>query len=217
MKKLIVLMTVCVCIIFCQTKTTAQTFTWGLKGGVSTPDIKPDDVNPLKINNIKDSLAIKIKDANYGWQLGLFARLKVSHFYVQPEVLFSSSSSTYNTSSLNTHNIIDSVRNESFRNLDFPVMLGFKFGTLRLNAGPVGHYYLSSTDQLINLSGYSANFSKFTWGYQAGIGLDFGRIGLDLRYEGNFNNYGDYITFGNTTFAFSQKPSRTILNLSFAF
>lgn len=204
--------------ILCQIQTTAQiSLSFGLKGGVGTPDIKPDEVNPLKINNIKDSLLIKIKDANYGWQAGIFARLKTGHFYIQPEVLFSSSSATYNTSSLNFRTLIDSVRNESFRNLDIPVMLGFKFGSLRLNAGPVGHYYLSSTDQLTNLSGYSSNFSKFTWGYQAGIGLDFGKVGLDLRYEGNFNNYGDYITFGSTTFSFSQKPSRTLLNLSYTF
>ena len=206
--------------IFCwQNNLSAQifTFTWGIKGGVSTPDIKPDDVNPLKINNIKDSISIKIKDANYGWQLGGFTRFKIGRFYIQPEVLFNSSSSTYSTSSLNLRNVIDSVRNESFRNLDIPVMLGFKFGTLRLNAGPVAHYHLSSSDQLTNLSGYVANFSKFTYGYQAGIGLDFGHVGLDLRYEGNFNQYGDYITFGNTTFAFSQKPSRTILNISIAF
>ena len=217
MKKLIFAIVV---VTFCwQNSLSAQSFsfTWGLKGGVSTPDIKPDDVNPLKINNIKDSLSIKIKDANYGWQLGAFARFKTGRFYIQPEVLFNSSSSTYLTTSLNLRNVIDSIRNESFRNLDIPVMLGFKFGTLRLNAGPVAHYHLSDSDQLTNLSGYVANFSKFSWGYQAGIGLDFGHVGLDLRYEGNFNQYGDYITFGNTSFAFSQKPTRTILNMSIAF
>ena len=217
MKKIILLFSIITVCLHVETSAQSVSFTFGLKGGVSTPDIKPDDVNPLKINNIKDSLSIKIKDANYGWQAGAFGRVKIGRLYVQPEVLFNSSSSTYTTSSLNLRNAIDSVRNETFRNLDIPVMVGFKFGTLRLNAGPVAHYHLSSSDQLTNLSGYSANFSKFTWGYQAGIGLDFGRIGLDLRYEGNFNQYGDFITFGNTTFAFSQKPTRTILNMSIAF
>ena len=45
----------------------AQTFKWGLKGGISTPDVKPDDLNILKINNIKDSISLKLTDANYGW------------------------------------------------------------------------------------------------------------------------------------------------------
>ena len=195
----------------------AQVFSFGLKGGVSTPDIKPDDVNPLKINNIKDSLLIKVKDANYGWQAGVFMRLKFGHFYIQPEGLFSSSSSTFNVNSLNIRNVVDSIRNVKLQNLDIPVMLGFKFGTLRLNAGPVGHLFLASSDDLVNLNSYSAQFSKLKWGYQAGIGLDFGKVGLDLRYEGNFSQYGDQITFANTSFNFDKKPSRTILNISFAF
>ncbi len=197
--------------------TNAQTFKWGIKGGISTPDVKPDDLNPLKINNIKDSLSLKLTDANYGWHVGGFARVGLGNFYIQPEVLFNSSSATYNSKSLRLGTIIDSVRSETYRNLDVPIMLGVKLGTLRLNAGPVGHVYLSNTSDITNIAGISATYNKLEWGYQAGLGLDFGGLGLDLRYEGNFSDYADHFTVGNQTFAFAKKPTRLILSMAIAF
>ena len=197
--------------------TQAQTFKFGIKGGISTPDVTPNDVNPLKITNVRDSLSIKLTDANYGWHLGVWTRLGLGNFFIQPEVLFNSSSASFNAKSLRLGLIIDSLRSESYRNIDVPVMLGFKFGTLRLNAGPVGHVFLNSTSDLTNIAGLSASYNKLEWGYQAGIGLDFGGLCLDLRYEGNFSDYADHITVGNQTFAFAKKPTRLILSLAIEF
>lgn len=195
----------------------AQTFKFGIKGGISTPDVNPNDINPLKINNIRDSLLLKLTDANYGWHLGVWTRLGLGNFFIQPEVLFNSSSANYNSKSLRLGLIIDSLRSESYRNIDVPVMLGFKFGTLRLNAGPVGHVFLNSTSDLTNIAGLTVSYNKLEWGYQAGLGLDFGGLGLDLRYEGNFSDYADHIIVGNQTFAFAKKPTRLILSLAIAF
>ena len=195
----------------------SQTFKWGIKGGISTPDVKPEDLNPLKINNIKDSLSIKLTDANYGWHAGAFVRVGMGKFFVQPEVLFNSSSSTYNVKALKLGNFIDSVRNENYRNVDVPIMLGLKFGTLRLNGGPVGHVNLNSTSDLASIPGVTTSFNRLEWGYQAGLGLDFGGLGLDLRYEGNFSDYADHITVGNTNFAFAKKPTRLILSMAISF
>lgn len=197
--------------------TQAQTFKWGLKGGISTPDVKPDDLNILKINNIKDSISLKLTDANYGWHAGGFFHVGFGKFYIQPEVVFNSSSATYNSKALKLGNFIDSVRNETYRNLDVPIMLGLKFGTLRLNAGPVGHVFLNSTSDLTNIAGLTTTYNKLEWGYQAGLGLDFGGLGLDLRYEGNFSDYADHITVGGNTFAFSKKPTRLILSMAISF
>ena len=65
-------------------------------------------------------------------------------------------------------------------------MIGFKSGALRLNAGPVGHLHLASTSQLTKISGYSENFEKLKWGWQAGMGFDFWIITIDLANKGNF-------------------------------
>jgi hypothetical protein len=42
-------------------------------------------------------------------------------------------------------------------------------------------------------------------------------LGIDLRYEGNFNNFGDHITFGGNKYEFSKKPSRMMLAVAMSF
>ena len=60
---------------------------------------------------------------------------------------------------------------QNFNKLDIPVMLGFKLGPLRINAGPAGSLLINSPKALINNPDYKNNYSKMTIGYQAGLGL----------------------------------------------
>ncbi|HND75364.1 MAG TPA: hypothetical protein PKW10_13030, partial [Saprospiraceae bacterium] len=106
---------------------------------------------------------------------------------------------------------------ETLQDLDIPIMLGFKSGILRLNAGPVGHLYLDSSSDLFKVSGYSEQFDKIKWGWQAGLGLDIWKFTIDLRYEGNFSKFGDHIRFGGKSYSFSDRPQRLIASLGLAF
>ena len=64
MKKLLLLF---ICFSAVQMATTnAQTFKYGIRGGISTPDIKPGDVDSLLFKRGTDSLKLKVSDANYG-------------------------------------------------------------------------------------------------------------------------------------------------------
>ena len=210
MKRIIVLV---VCFTLVQSSLQAQTFKFGVKGGISTPDIKPADVNPL----MSDSILLKVADAGYGFHVGGWMRLKVANFLFQPEVLFNSSKVTYSVKALKGSAIADTLKKETFNNLDFPLMLGVKLSGIRLMAGPVGHLHLSSTSELSEIKSYSEKFNSLTWGYQAGIGADFGKIAIDIRYEGNFNKYGDHINIGNKSYSFDKKPSRFLVSMAIAF
>ena len=217
MKKIIIL---ALCFALAQFSLQAQTFNWGIKLGLSTPDVKPADFNPVKIiNRGADSLLLRISDSDYGYHGGLWARVKFGRFMIQPEVVFNTSSVTYKLTSLsrNPANTLDSVRKESFKNIDIPVMFGVKTGSLRLNAGPVGHISIGSSSDLTNVSGYTSKFQTITFGYQAGIGLDFGALGIDIRYEGNFTNFGDHLVFGGTKYNFSNTPSRLLVSMAIGF
>jgi hypothetical protein len=213
MKKLIVLS---LCFMAVQLATTnAQTFKYGIRAGISTPDIKPADVDSIRIGEGTNAFKLKLSDANYGFHFGAWARLTFSKVYIQPELLFNSSKVEYKYGKLNSP--IDSVRNETFRNLDIPIMIGTKLGSFRLNAGPVGHIHINGSSDLTNTSGYSEKFKGSTWGYQAGIGFDAGAVGIDLRYEGNFDKFGNHINFGGKTYEFSKAPSRFIASVAIAF
>ena len=73
--------------------------------------------------------------------------------------------------------------------------MGCKFGPLRLMAGPEGHVFLNSTSGLLDIDGYRQDFKGLTLGWQGGVGLDLWNLVVDIRYQGNFNNFGDHITF----------------------
>ena len=195
--------------------TNAQTFKYGIRGGVSTPDIKPSDVDSLRFKRGLDSLKLKVSDANYGFHFGIWARLKLGKFYLQPEVVFNSSKVQYKIGKLGSS--VDSIKNETFNNLDIPVMLGTKVGSFRLNAGPVAHIRLGGSSDLVKTSGFTQTFKTATWGYQAGIGFDAGRVGIDLRYEGNFDKFGNQLMLGGKAYPFSKAPTRFTATASIAF
>lgn len=215
MKKVIIL---ALCCAFFQVSTKAQTFKWGIRAGLSTPDVKPGDLNPIEIKNNAQSFVLKVEDANYGFHGGLWARARFGDFMIQPEVVFNTNKVTYKSSNLLNGRTIDSlVRSESFQNLDIPFMLGYKLGGIRFMAGPVGHLHISNSSELTNIAGFSEKFATIKFGFQAGLGLDFGGLGLDLRYEGNFSKFGDHINIAGKQYDFAANPSRLIVSMAIGF
>jgi Outer membrane protein beta-barrel domain len=195
--------------------TNAQSFKYGIRGGISTPDIKPSDVDSLRILRGTEALKLKVSDANYGFHFGIWARLKLANFYLQPEVVFNSSKVQYKFGKFGS--AIDSIRSQTFQKLDIPVMLGTKVGSFRLNAGPVAHINIGGSSDLIKTSGFTETVKTATWGYQAGIGFDAGKVGIDIRYEGNFDNFGNQLMIGGKSYEFSKAPTRFIASASIAF
>ena len=191
-------------------------FKIGVRGGLSTMDIP---ANKLIVKNKNDiqQLGLAVTDANYGVHFGMFMQAQMGKFFIQPEVLFNSTSVEYELEDFTEAHVISTLKRESFQNLDLPIMVGAKFGPLRLQGGPVGHVFVNSKSDLLDVKGYSQNFDKMTWGYQAGIGLDLWKIIIDLKYEGSFNKYGDHMVFDGKGYNFDETPGRFIASLGIAF
>jgi hypothetical protein len=186
----------------------------GIKGGLSTFDIKAGDLILLDQNDA-ESFKLKIQDAKYGIHIGFFLQAKTDFLFFQPELLFNSNSVDYEVEDLSNGEI--RILDENYQQLDIPLMVGFRAGPLRLGAGPVGHLAISSTSDLLNIDGYDQKFDGMSWGWQAGIGLDFWKLHFDFRYEGNLSNFGDHITFFGEKYQFDEKPSRLIASLGISF
>ncbi len=186
----------------------------GLKGGLSTTDLNAQDFRVTDPGGI-DRLEIGLKEARYGIHGGLVIRAQFNKFLVQPEILFNSNSATYEVNELGTQLL--SIREEKFQYLDIPLLFGFKFGPLRLMAGPEGRVFINSASDLFEFSDYDQKFKDLTISWLAGAGLDIWNLMLDVRYEGNFNNFGDHIRFGNQKFDFSDTPSRWTFSVGFLF
>lgn len=192
-------------------------FKFGVRGGVSTTEISAD---ALFVTNTEDMdrLQIGIQEANYGYHFGFFAQARAGSFFIQPEVLFNSNTVDFKVVDLTINEAVPEILNEKYQYLDIPIMVGFKFfNTLRLQGGPVGHVYLNNASELVNIEGYEDKFEQFTYGYQAGVGLDFWKLVIDVKYEGNFNNFGNHINIDGRSYEFNQTPTRLVASVGNAF
>jgi len=172
----------------------AQLFTLGPKVGLSSSKINvADDVN-----------GIVSGDAEVGFHAGLFARVSLLGFYVQPEALFTSVSGNIVIDDQSITNNVESVQNLTYNKLDVPVMVGIKIGNIiRVNAGPTFSFIL---DQDIREEGTSVinnisqNYNEANVGYQVGVGLDISKLVIDLKYENNLSVLGESVTIADQTF-----------------
>lgn len=187
-------------------------FKAGIRAGISTPNLDKESISQQGLN-------LAIKEAKYGYHLGLFARASLGKtFYLQPEVLFNSNTVDFEIGEIGS-GFMNNVLNEKYQNLDIPMMLGLKLGPLRIEGGPVGHVFIQSKSELEGeVAGYKQRFKDFTMGYQGGLGFDIGkRLLVDVRYEGNFNDFGEHMTIAGERINFSQNPSRIVMTAGFAF
>ncbi len=133
----------------------------------------------------------KFEQANISTQAGVFARLKILGFYIQPEVTVS-----------------------SLKDLDIPVLFGTKLGPLRAMAGP--YVRMAFDREAINDNGARESMLQTArYGYQAGLGLDVGkRILIDLRYEGTFA--GNSIDVLGTNRPFDTGDPQILLSIGYS-
>lgn len=178
-------------------------FRIGLKAGANLSNVQGNDLsltNGGSAFNFKDN-----ENRSLGFVGGVYMRFG-RKFYVQPEFLISQKGGAFNVYKdglTNPEGQLD-VR---FSNLDVPVLLGWRLGRiLRINAGPMASLRLGSGKigesfrQYTGQDGGVFLNEGLAFGYQAGVGLDLGRISLDVRYEGNLTEVAK-IQFNNTTTA----------------
>ena len=171
-----------------------------------------------------DRANIKSDFSNH-FTVGLFGRVTVGRFYVQPEVLYFKTSNVFDanvvgTGSDNLFNLptganVNLTLNQM--NLQVPVMVGVNvidldLITLRAQVGPTANFVLKSQtlfDQTYSIDGQTAELENTTtdenfdpktiaWGVQAGIGIDvLSRFTLDINY--NFGLSKMFDTLGQTS------------------
>jgi len=212
MKKLFVLLLVVVVALpsFSQLKK-------GIKAGLSTTTLTMEDVKTITSGTYMYSVE-KLKGANYGFHGGLFLRLNVSKLFIQPELLFSSTSNEYTVKDLASATP-GTVVKQTFNKLNIPVMLGLKFGPLRLDAGPAASVLIGSPKELISNSEFKTLYSKTSFGYQAGLGLDVLKLlTIDVRYEGSLKKYQNQIENAlGTAVNLDDRPNAFLFSLGLMF
>ncbi len=189
---------------------------FGIKAGASTNSLTMDNVKQIATGSSTYSVQM-LEEAKYGFHGGLFMRVKLLALYVQPELLFASKSSAYKVTNVTTGTVKDVV--QSMNKLDIPVMVGLKFGPVRVNAGPAGSLLIGSPKELINDPNLKSSYAKMSIGYQAGVGLDIlKKLTIDLRYEGSLKKYQTQIeNLAGTTVNLDDRPNAFLFSLGLMF
>lgn len=177
-------------------------FNFGIKAGIGSSNVSFTD---LQSNTNVENLSAK---EALGYHAGLFARVKVLSFYVQPEMLFTALNSNIDIQNFNGD--ISTVKFNLSR-LDVPVLVGFKMMAFSVYGGPVMSYNMTRPAEII-----SVDYRNGSLGYQAGVGLTFGDFLLDLKYEGSFQNFANSVVIDGTEYTVDARTGQVILSLGYA-
>lgn len=149
--------------------TQANVFRIGPRIGLSASRIVIEE----HTNRFTDSAFVR------GYQGGVVARLHLPICYVQPELLITSAGGKARQQAQET-----ALR---YTTLALPVLVGTSLGGLRIQAGPAFNWLLLAEEKDKDIKG---NYSLLSVGYQGGLGIDIGRIMVDVKYEGSLTKFG---------------------------
>ncbi|MGC9341651.1 MAG: outer membrane beta-barrel protein [Bacteroidales bacterium] len=207
-----------IAVLFSMGIASAQFVTFGIKGGLNYSKLNFDDVKDIASS--ASTYNLQSDEAFQGFHVGAFARLKVFSLYIQPELYFTTAGGNVLVEETpNAGAVVESVRQIQYNKIDLPVLVGFKLGPLRINAGPVATVLLSEDNGVEELIPELEALSKSaTIGYQAGAGLDlFKFLTLDYRFEGSLSKYGDKFTVGGTDYPFDSRANIHLISLGIFF
>lgn len=168
---------------------------FGFKGGLNY------SANGDYFESIGDNA--KTPDRNIGYHLGVFGKIG-DKLYLRPELVYTATKSDYASDEF------------SVKKLDLPVLVGIRvLGPLSVFAGPSFQYILDSEFDGITIDNVQDDFSL---GLNFGIGVNFNKIGIDLRYERGFNNneatFIDNNLGAGVLSRIDTRPDQLILSLS---
>lgn len=164
-----------VCALFITVAAQAQ-FNLGVKAGLGTSRADLE-------NNSDDVFS---GDTELGVHVGGFVRIGSEDFFIQPEVIYSSTSSSV----ILAEDGVDQVFKTDLNKVDVPIIIGLRpVKLISVQGGLVGSILVDQDDDMIGqFSEAFRNYKDFTLGFQAGAGLELGSFLVDVRYEGNFSD-----------------------------
>ncbi len=153
----------------------AQIFNFGIKGGLNYNSNGNMKVDVLNIpNNLKIS-----SDQETGYHIGILTEMKLPLWlYLRPELYYTHTESSYSNEGTKAELTMDKI--------DAPVLLGLRFLKIgRIFLGPSFHYNINTklkgSDIIDDFKKVSSD--DFTVGAQFGLGLEIGKLGVDIRWE----------------------------------
>lgn len=174
----------------------------GIKGGVNFSSLYT-----------KDSYDSKMLT---GFNIGVFSKVPLSqHVAIQPELYFSTKGAevTYNNT------FVDGIARFKLNYLELPLLLVVNVtDNFNIHAGPYAAYLISgkvTNESNLNLFDFEDNvnsddFNRLDTGLAIGAGIDFGSLGIGIRYNYGLSTIGKEKSFLGTTYTFPDAKNGVI-------
>lgn len=189
------------CLVLGFTQISNAQVAFGVKGGVN--------YNSNSIKEVQSDVFSGAK-SKMGYHAGVWLRLKVPvlGLYVRPELVYT------NLENEVFYEFTQKTTSYSFQKIDIPILIGRKiFGIGNVYLGPSFQYILASDFEINDIS--SVDSKGFTMGLQFGGGVEFGNLGIDLRWERAFSNIESTFLSGAVEREFDTRINQIIIGLSY--
>jgi hypothetical protein len=196
-------------ILLCMAQFSEAQIKFGIRGGINSARVKLKDF-------YSQDYKLEYAKGDPGYHFGVMSQIKLLGIFVQPEILFTTAKNDVQITDLVNGSDPDPGK-QKFYKLDVPVIVGYKLGPLKLQAGPVGTFMLGSKSPLLDKYNMEQNFKGATFGFQAGVGLELSSLLVDVKYEGNLSRLGDGVNIGGEQFNFDQRMSQWIFSIGYLF
>ncbi len=183
---------------------------FGVKGGVNFSNLYN-----------KDSESNKMRT---GFNLGVFAKLPVTSMVaIQPELYYTTKGSevTYNNA------FVDGTASFDVNYLELPLLAVINITkNFNFHVGPYAALMITGktkNESNVNLFNFEENidvddFNRLDAGIVAGIGIDFGAVGLSARYNYGLTKVGKERTYVGTAYTFPDATNGVLsINASVSF
>lgn len=178
---------------------------FGVKGGVN--------YNSNSIREVQTDI-FEGAESKTGYHAGVWLRFKIPliGLYVRPELVYTNLKNELTYTDPNTS--INTTTDYDFQKIDIPVLFGKKiFGVGNIFAGPSFQYVLGSDFSISDIADVETD--GFTVGLQLGGGIEFGKLGIDVRWERAFSDVESSFLSGTTSQQFDTRINQIIVGLSY--
>ncbi|MDP3313218.1 outer membrane beta-barrel protein [Lutibacter sp.] len=165
------------CLLLFHISLTAQEFVVGLKGGINYNAI--GELYHIGTANGGGNNVIPTEDFYYqadkdlGNHFGLFLNIKFDKIFIRSEMNF--------TTAKNSYPLSQKIANWNSSKVDIPILLGVRlYDPIWIYAGPI---FSVVSDMELEGVEYPIVFNKSSFDVGIGLLVDFGRFGVDFRYQ----------------------------------
>src|SRR5690606_1766244 len=152
------------------------------------PSFKLGVKGALNFSSLKSDGKWLNSDTKTGYQLGVWGRVGIAGFHVQPELYYSQKKAGFDPTE-------DAEAGEvTIKSMDLPILLGTRIGLgplgVRIQAGPVFSFAQNGKFDIKTATNF-ADYKKTSTGIIGGVGADISNFTVDLRYEHGLNNLSE--------------------------